>query len=113
LFAVCGLECNKCKIYNAPKNPEIAKELVKIFDGRWENVGVEDFHCNGCRDVENCWTEDCWIRDCCVKEKMLNYCYECQDFPCNKLKNWADENEGYAIALQNLKEMKKKSKKVT
>lgn len=32
LISVCGLNCGECEIYNAPKNPEIAEQLVKRFD---------------------------------------------------------------------------------
>lgn len=107
IVAVCGLICSDCKIYNAPKNPTIAKELVKYFDGKWDNVKMEDFHCNGCRDEEDCWSEECWIRDCCVNDNNLDYCHECQEFPCERLKERASEDEGYENALNNLKEMKK------
>ncbi|MFX1574840.1 MAG: DUF3795 domain-containing protein [Promethearchaeota archaeon] len=105
-IAVCGLVCSECKIYNAPNDPEIAEELVNIFKGQWENVKMEDFHCNGCRDAENCWSDDCWIRNCCIKDKNLNFCYECHDFPCDKLKAWAMEDESYSKALQTLHDMK-------
>jgi hypothetical protein len=108
IIAVCGLICSDCKIYNAQKNPEIAKELVEYFKGKWENVITEDFHCNGCIDKGDCWSEECWIRDCCVDKYKLDYCYECEEFPCKKLKERAGEDEGYENALNNLKEMKKK-----
>jgi len=113
IIAVCGLVCSDCKILNAPHNPEIAKELETYFEGQWENVKMEDFHCNGCRNAEDCWSDDCWIRDCCVLDKKLNYCYECQEFPCDKLKKRGKKNEGYKAALNNLKEMKKKSEIIT
>ncbi|MCK4237614.1 MAG: DUF3795 domain-containing protein [Candidatus Lokiarchaeota archaeon] len=106
-IAVCGLDCGNCDIYNASNNPEIAHQLVKQFDGAWEDVKAEDFHCNGCRgDITKCWTLDCWIRECCVNNKNLEYCYECQEFPCIKLKKWANKSERYGNALNQLKKMK-------
>ncbi len=106
-IAVCGLDCGNCDIYNASNNPEIAHQLVKQFQGAWEDVKAEDFHCNGCRgDITKCWTPDCWIRECCVNNKNLEYCYECQEFPCIKLKKWANKNERYSNALNQLKKMK-------
>ena len=113
LIAVCGLVCSDCKMFKATHDPEIAKDLVNYFKGQWENVKMEDFHCNGCRDAENCWTDDCWIRDCCITDKKLDYCYECQVFPCEKLKEWTNKDLRYKVALNNLKEMKKKSKNIT
>ncbi len=94
-------------IYNASNNPEIAHQLVKQFQGPWEDVKAEDFHCNGCRSNKTqCWTPDCWIRECCVNNKNLEYCYECQEFPCIKLKKWANKSERYGTALNQLKKMK-------
>ncbi|MFX1315361.1 MAG: hypothetical protein ACFE9T_05820 [Promethearchaeota archaeon] len=58
-IVVCGIVCSDCRIYKAPSNPEIAGELVKYFEGQWENVKMEDFHFNGCRDLTNCWNSDC------------------------------------------------------
>ncbi len=109
IIAVCGLVCSDCKIYKAPNNPEIAKELVTHFEGQWENVSMEDFHCNGCIDVLNCWSSDCWIRDCCLKDKNLDFCYQCQEFPCEKLEEWAKKGNEYKKALHNLKRMRRKS----
>jgi len=111
LIAVCGLVCSDCKIHKAPNNPELAKELVKYFEGQWENVKMDDFHCNGCRDLANCWNSDCWIRECCIKDKKLEYCYQCRDFPCDQLEEWAKENERYRNTLENLRKMKKVLKK--
>ncbi len=106
-IAVCGLNCGNCDIYNASNNPEIAHQLVKQFQGAWEDVKAEDFHCNGCRSNKTqCWTPDCWIRECCVNNKNLEYCYECQEFPCIKLKKWANKSERYGNALNQLKKMK-------
>ncbi|MFX1375126.1 MAG: DUF3795 domain-containing protein [Promethearchaeota archaeon] len=112
-FAVCGLECSNCKIFKARDNQEIANELVSYFEGQWENVKMEDFHCNGCRDEVDCWSPDCRIRKCCVYSKKLDYCYECQEFPCEGLNEWAHTSEEYESALDNLKEMKKKGNKST
>jgi len=111
LIAVCGLNCGECEIYLAPNNHEIAKRLVKRFDGMWEDVKVTDFHCSTCRgDQAMNWTEECWIRDCCVINKKLVFCYECKEFPCIKLIEWSKQSENYAKALQNLKNMKKNIK---
>ena len=107
LIAICGLNCGECDIYLAPSNPVIAKKLVKRFDGMWDDVKAIDFHCSTCRGKSvDYWTEECWIRDCCVDNKKLESCYECKEFPCIKLIEWAKKSERYANALQNLKDMK-------
>jgi len=107
IIGVCGLICSECRIYNAPNDPEIAKELVDHFNGMWENVKPEDFHCSGCRgNINETWSPDCWIRKCCIEKRSLDYCYECQEFPCHKLQGWSMEDKGYKEALERLKELK-------
>lgn len=109
LIAYCGLNCGECDMYLAPTNSNIANRLVKVFHGSWENVKAEDFHCGTCRGpIKDCWTEDCWIRNCCINNKKVNYCYECNEFPCIKLDDWAKKNERYQEALIKLREIKKK-----
>jgi hypothetical protein len=39
--------------------------------------------CDGCR-VGGCLHTDCPVH-LCVKEKHVDYCHQCQDFPCGKL----------------------------
>ena len=78
-----------------------------------ENEGMDEFmqkapYCLGCRnDRTKHWAADCWILRCCVDEKNLKYCFECDDFPCKKLTEWAKENDHYKSALETLKQLKK------
>lgn len=112
VMSVCGLDCAQCQIYLAPHSPKITDRLVKIFDKMWDNVKPEDFHCSTCRgDISDCWTKECWIRYCCVTEKKLDYCYQCEDFPCKGLEERATKSKRYIVALNNLKRMKKKENK--
>ncbi|MFX1419763.1 MAG: DUF3795 domain-containing protein [Promethearchaeota archaeon] len=108
IIGACGLICSNCKIYNAPNNLKIAEELVEHFQGKWEDVRPQDFHCGGCwSDINELWSPDCWIRKCCVNDKNYRYCCECSEFPCLKLDEWAKKDKGYEEALERLKEMKK------
>ncbi|MBY8985745.1 MAG: DUF3795 domain-containing protein [Candidatus Lokiarchaeota archaeon] len=108
-MAACGLICGTCHIHLAPENPKIAKKLVEDFKGRWENVKPEDFNCIGCwGEDDEMWSSGCEIRKCCIKDKNLNYCYECQEFPCQKLKEWANKDKKYEAALERLKNIKRK-----
>ena len=66
LFAPCGMNCMVCYVHLKNKKP-----------------------CNGClgNDVdkpERC--TKCNIKYC-AKSKGLNYCFECNDFPCKHIKN--------------------------
>ena len=63
-------------------------------------------HCLGCRgDRSAHWAESCWILKCCVDNKGLEYCYECELFPCARLSEWAEERNQYAEALKRLQQM--------
>jgi len=42
--------------------------------------------CKGCRFGGGwSWWGGCPVRNCCV-QKSVNFCYQCKDFPCKKLK---------------------------
>jgi hypothetical protein len=112
IMGVCGIDCSRCQIYLAPKKPKLALKLAKAFDKMWDNVKPEDFHCSTCRgELSECWTKECWIRSCCVDDKNLDFCYQCQDFPCKGLEEWANKNKRYMRALITLKNMKDNKKK--
>lgn len=116
LIAVCGLDCSGCLLRKASLGDVEAAEGLA---GWWKSEGwlKEDEgaaevlargpHCLGCRgDRSAHWSADCWILKCCVDEKRLSFCYECNVFPCEKLSEWATQNEGYTQALNCLKQMR-------
>lgn len=112
LIAYCGINCGRCDIYLAPSNPKISRELARAFEGAWQDVKPEDFSCKTCRSsINDCWTTECWIRYCCSKEKNLNYCYECTEFPCSNLEKWALKSKRYKKALIRLQNMKESTPK--
>lgn len=56
-------------------------EFLKAL--KW--LASQDTPCKGCRFGGGwSWWGDCPVRDCCI-EKGVNFCYQCQDFPCEKL----------------------------
>ena len=81
MIAVCGLDCvNECGL------------LYK--------------RCDGCRgDRAKHWSASCWILKCCVDDKGLEFCNKCEDFPCQKLEEWAGKSSRYTVALNRLKDM--------
>jgi len=115
MIAACGIICDLCDIRLAPDNPEKAKEIADRFKKELnKEIKIEDIHCSWCKgDRKNHWSPDCWILQCCVDKKGLEFCYECDEFPCEKLIEWAKENEGYAKALKRLEEMRKDEKDTT
>ena len=110
MIGACGLLCNECDILKAKDNPEIAQKIADWFKKERDiEVKIEDIRCSGCKgDRTEHWSPDCWILKCCVAEKGLSFCYECKDFPCKRLTQWAKGSKGYKQALKRLKELKRK-----
>jgi hypothetical protein len=108
MIAACGLDCSECDIRLATDDLEIGQRKVDWFDNE---LGIrlepEDVRCDGCRGSRaKHWSPDCWILRCCADDKGLEFCSECQDFPCQKLTEWAQGSERYGEALERLKEAK-------
>lgn len=100
LVGYCGVYCGACAWYKG-KWREYAEGLLRLMDAypvmRWEDeipFDYEEFEkglnwlindrrvCQGCRSGDNLLT--CEIQDC-VKNKGVDFCYQCEDFPCDKL----------------------------
>ncbi len=64
MFAPCGMNCMVCYVHLKKKKP-----------------------CGGCRCDDDSKPERC--KKCeikiCAKEKGISYCFECEDFPCQKI----------------------------
>ena len=91
LAAPCGIYCGACRQYLLWK-----KDLL---EERGYKMG-----CKGCR-IRN---KNCAFirRDCpTLKKKELDYCYECEQFPCQKLQKIDSQyQERYSVNLvENLK----------
>jgi len=91
LAAPCGLFCGSCRQYLAWKKDLLEEKGLKIG-------------CKGCR-IRN---KNCMFirRDCpALRKKELEFCYECEKFPCQKLQKMDDLYQGrYFVSLvENLK----------
>lgn len=108
MIGACGLLCDECNIHRATEDAELAKEISTWFQqelGR--EVAAEDIRCQGCKgDRGGHWSPDCWILQCCVDQRGLEYCWQCEGFPCPRLAEWGSTSPRYAGALERLKEAK-------
>ena len=103
-FGPCALLCEKCFAYENGKIKYHAEQLktylgdFDVFAKRFVTLLDEpvfdkypDFkelltllstnNCQGCRKQECHLFKDCNVRNC-YKEKGVDYCYQCEDFPC-------------------------------
>jgi hypothetical protein len=114
LIAVCGLDCGGCDIRRVPTDPGAARRIVTWFQQMgWlkPGEGVDEIvergmYCMGCRGSREVhWSPTCWILRCCVDDRRLSFCAECTEFPCRRLRTWADESKRYEQAMARLRRM--------
>ncbi|OQY00507.1 MAG: hypothetical protein B6I26_08030 [Desulfobacteraceae bacterium 4572_130] len=90
MTAPCGLDCFNCPMYLAKEN----KELQSMISQKLK-IPIEHTSCDGCRNMEGKiifigMTEPCNVYKC-IKEKKIEFCSECKDFPCDYLHPYADK----------------------
>lgn len=87
LAAPCGLFCGACGIYVAHReNDGRLKEKLAGFYG----LKVQDIHCEGClaeSDDVFFYCRVCPIKNC-VKERKLEGCFQCAEFPCRNIEDF-------------------------
>ena len=135
-LAPCGLSCRKCFSYIEGEIGYHSKELQKLlgnFDIYAERFSAfipafKDYpsfkkmlaffaepDCEGCRNG-TCKYPNCGVIEC-YREKGVDYCFQCDEFPCDRtnfdphlLKRWIKMNsrmkeigvEGYWEETKNL-----------
>jgi len=82
-ISVCGLNCARCKM-------------------------VEKGECQRCRGPrDKHWSPDCKFLPCAT-DKGHRYCFECDEFPCQRLQAFAaDGHEHHRLAVENMKAMRR------
>ncbi len=102
--APCSLMCHTCSAYNNGVICESSKTLLKYLDGikefykkhipdaaesygHFEKIlGIySSAPCAGCRSNEHngCSIKDCFLPEC-TKKHTVDFCGECDEFPCKK-----------------------------
>jgi hypothetical protein len=96
----CGLDCSSCSIH--------LRTEEELDYWRGQNVDLEKIRCDGCRSDRkgDHWSPQCKILICCVDEKGLEFCSQCDEFPCHILEEWIGGMDHHAKAVEKLKEMK-------
>lgn len=92
-ISYCGLNCATCPSFIATQNNDNAlrKKTASFYSDLFRlDYTAEDINCDGClsesgRLIHYC--KACKIRNCC-REKNLNNCGACPDYPCNQLKKF-------------------------
>jgi hypothetical protein len=90
LTSPCGIPCFHCVGYLARTNLEIRKKVSETL-----GVPEEKATCEGCKPQEGRIKllkpdQQCKIFKCVV-EKGIEFCNECDDFPCERFQPYADK----------------------
>ncbi|MDR2890004.1 MAG: DUF3795 domain-containing protein [Alistipes sp.] len=105
--APCGLDCFNCRSHEANVTPEYRARAAEMFGVSPEEVGCK----GGCRAVKgHClWTRGLCATYACAETKGVEYCFECDEFPCSRLapsKDSAVKDYPHNFKLFNLCRMK-------
>jgi hypothetical protein len=103
ILAPCGLNCRKCIAYNEWEIKTVSlklQELLGSFDRYAERFSTflpvfknypafkellayfTEADCTGCR-AGLCKYPNCGVRDC-YKQKGVDFCFQCDEFSCEK-----------------------------
>ncbi len=106
-ISYCGIYCANCPIFIAgalsdkKKKAQLAKKLSEEMG---KKITPEEISCLGCRSsTKSHWTQDCKIRKC-ASEKGIEFCYQCEEFPCSSLHEFYKKNQE---PRENLKKISK------
>lgn len=89
LLAPCGLYCGVCSIYIAHRdnNLKFKEKLLPVYKAFAKSV--DDIACTGCLSDGEVFPvcRVCAIKKC-TKEKSIEGCHKCDDFPCKFINNF-------------------------
>ncbi len=123
-IAPCGLPCYKCVGFGDGKikyHSQQLMELLNNFDKYAEKFSnfmpvykkYPDFkemlnlftqgNCEGCREGV-CKFQGCGVAPC-IKEKDVDFCYECGSFPCDKMDQDSNLKERWMRMNERIKEI--------
>jgi hypothetical protein len=82
--AVCGLYCEACSLFIATaEEPARLKGLAARFQ-----LSEEAIRCYGCRSNKRWpYCEKCKMFECATK-RGIDFCIECDEYPCDDLKQF-------------------------
>jgi len=91
LTSPCGIDCFNCELYIDNISEAMLTRLAPDITFKKELVA-----CRGCREEKGCKMvfSVCSSFDC-IQEHQVEFCFECDEFPCERLQPTADGAEKY------------------
>jgi hypothetical protein len=110
LVGICGLYCGTCQIYLASQENDI-EQLEKISQST--SIPIEEIRCDGCLSDKvffPCVECRHGFRQC-AREKKVTWCFQCHDFPCQRLSDFTNVHiingiSHHALVIEDLQYMK-------
>lgn len=123
-LAPCGLSCGKCQAYgdgDIRKHASELKLLLGSFDTYAERFSkflpvfknypgfrelLNQFsaaNCKGCRQGD-CKYPNCGVATC-YKQKGVDFCFQCNEFPCEKTNLDPNLHERWLVMNRRMKEV--------
>jgi hypothetical protein len=102
LAAVCGLFCGGCDIYLASHGDRELQRRIgeNVSQVTSREIKPKEIKCEGCwGPLEVHWSADCKMLNC-ARERGYRFCFECEEYPCDKLIMFKDKH--YPHVLDNL-----------
>ena len=101
LTAPCGLDCFNCLTYLASQDDEVIGSVAEEL-----GITLEQAKCFGCRSMKGIipsqgMTEPCPIF-ACAEERGHTFCFECEDFICDKLNPNSDKSRQAACNVRTI-----------
>jgi hypothetical protein len=87
LVGICGIYCGDCPSYLAHRMNDVAE-----LEARAKRTGftLEEVCCDGCHSdkvMPSCLECGHGFRQC-AREHQVTWCFECSDFPCQRLEDF-------------------------
>jgi len=97
----CGLYCGSCGVIHS-----VERGTLDEFAQKWDST-PEKMECHGCKsDHPAEFAQICRIRNC-AREKGFDFCFECEDYHCERLRDFLEAHAAHpAIHLNNLERIK-------
>ena len=113
-IACCGLPCHTCVILLATQESdpekkhhmrvEIAQHIEQHYGTKLKPEEVAD--CDGCRSGERLFSKECAIREC-VRKRGLANCALCEDYACEKLEQFFNQEPEAKKRLDEIRNKRK------
>jgi len=102
----CGLNCGACPIglANETNNTDAIEQMAKDWEAE-----ISDLKCSGCKtELTAIFCTSCAMR-ICAREKQLEFCYQCDEYPCEKITEFRnDKAPHHSAVFSNQENIKKK-----